>query len=531
MLLLNSVRFQTSLIGLLLVTLGGGAWYTLRLQRSHSQVLDVNVLSIVAAEELEIVVREIRYELCRFLFTGDRGHLSAAMGLQGRAEEWLNRATEFCPVEKEACLIMDVRQGLVQFFAELDEALHRPKESLSNAAIMDLFDSTLTERVLKNARLYLDHNEVELSQSNQRNKSMAECLALALLLIGGCGAIAGLIAGYGVARGISQSAFQLSVPIRDVAGKLNEVVGPIHVSADPTLKDLQAVLQTVSHEVGSVVEQLHARHREVIRADQLVAVGQLAAGLAHELRNPLMCMQTLVQSAIRRGDVSRFDFRDLSVLNEEMTRLGRLLQDFLDFARPAKPATQDFPIDAVVRQTVELVSRKAAARKVVIRCPNPRRALIVHADAMQLRQVLLNLLLNALDAVANGGEILVEVHLSGDDLVAGGECGAMDDPLRQQVVLCVADNGRGLPVEDRNRIFEPFFSTKETGLGLGLAISQRIVESHGGRLVAHDREGGGAVFEVHLPWRDGCSTGDDHGAGAAEMEPVPRARRQACRDC
>ena len=94
------------------------------------------------------------------------------------------------------------------------------------------------------------------------------------------------------------------------------------------MTDLETVLQTVSGKVGSVVEQLHARRREVMHADQLAAVGQLAAGLAHELRNPLMCMKTLVQSAKTHGDVAHFDSRDLTVLDEEISRLENLLQAF-----------------------------------------------------------------------------------------------------------------------------------------------------------------------------------------------------------
>ena len=158
-----------------------------------------------------------------------------------------------------------------------------PGEVASTGVVEGLVDDILTTRVLVTAHEYLDLNEQELQDSNQQNKAMAERLAFALLLLGTCGAIAGLVAGYGVARGISRSIYQLSVPIRDVAGKLDDVVGPVEVSAVPSVTDLESVLQTVSAKVGSVVEQLHARHREVMHADQLAAVGQLAA------RRPTSC--------------------------------------------------------------------------------------------------------------------------------------------------------------------------------------------------------------------------------------------------
>jgi signal transduction histidine kinase len=248
-----------------------------------------------------------------------------------------------------------------------------------------------------------------------------------------------------------------------------------------------------------VVEQLHARHREVMHADQLAAVGQLAAGLAHELRNPLMCMKTLVQSAKRHGDVAHFDSRDLTVLDEEISRLENLLQAFLDFARPAKTETREVDIARIVRQTASFLSRRAEGRNVTIECRLPERPLVVQVDEAQLRQVLFNLLLNALDAVQNGGVISVDARHD-DDGLANVKSNDGSQPYTR---LRVADNGRGLPAHDRDRIYEPFFSTKDTGLGLGLAISQRIIDAHGGELIALDREGGGAIFEIRLPAQAG----------------------------
>ncbi len=408
----HKITLPTAVIGLLLLMLGvSGGWYVLRLQRSNSQVLDVNVSSIRAAEEMEMIVREMRHELDRFLLTGEPRPSGFGIGEGTRRGSLAGAGSLSCRYRSRKRRLWR-RSTAAWTSSSLDfgTVVDTPGEAVSTDAVESLVDDILTTQVLATAHEYLDLNEQELQNSNQQNKAMAERLALALLLLGTCGAIAGLVAGFGVARGISRSILQLSVPIRDVAGKLNEVVGPVEVSADPSVTDLETVLQTVSAKVGSVVEQLHARHREVIRADQLAAVGQLAAGLAHELRNPLMCMKTLVQSARRHGDGAHFDSRDLAVLDEEISRLENLLQAFLDFARPAKPETHDVDIARVVRQTVNFLSRRAEGRNVTIECQLPEQPLVVQADEAQLRQVLLNLLLNALDAVQNGGEILVDAR-------------------------------------------------------------------------------------------------------------------------
>lgn len=489
----NKVTLATSGIGLLLVTLGGsGAWYILQLQKSDAALLDVNVSSIRAAEELELNVREMRHELDRFLFKQERSYLIQTLKKESELQAWQDRAQAISGSENETALLSEIKLGLKSFFMQLHEIVDS-SDPVSSDILDQLEEEVLTGQVLAATDKYLHYNEQELQSSNQQSKAMAERLALVLILLGSCGAIAGLVVGYGLARRISHSILQLSVPIRDVAGKLDDIVGPIEVSTDPNLTELETILQTVSAKVTTVVEQLHERHREVIRAEQLSAVGQLAAGLAHEIRNPLMCMKTLVQSARRQGDSAKVDSQDLAVLDEEISRLDNLLQRFLDFARPAKLEAHEVDLSNVVRQTVELLSSRAQARNVTIENKLSIEPLIVQGDSAQLRQVLLNLMLNSLDAVPNGGAINVEsLHADKTNRESNGQS-------KNYVRLLVTDNGRGLPAIDRARIYEPFFSTKETGLGLGLAISNRIIETHGGQLLARDREGGGAIFEIQLP--------------------------------
>jgi signal transduction histidine kinase len=238
----------------------------------------------------------------------------------------------------------------------------------------------------------------------------------------------------------------LSVPIRDAAGKLNEVVGPVTVSASGDFDELEASLQNVAGQIGTVVERLQHSQREVLRSEQLAAVGQMAAGLAHELRNPLTSMKVLVQPAAEPAAAVSLSEEDLAVLNEEIARLERSIQTFLDFARPPQPEKRPFEARGVLEQVVHLVSGRADRQGVRITC-----------------------------AEAAGGWFTVRV----------------------------AATGIGLPAHLGQRIFEPFVSTKETGMGLGMSICKRIVEAHGGEIIAAGRPGGGTTFTVRLPLRTG----------------------------
>src|SRR6185437_17145998 len=208
--------------------------------------------------------------------------------------------------------------------------------------------------------------------------------------------------------------------------------------------------------------------------------GQMAAGIAHELRNPLMPMKILVQAAAERSPSPGLDERDLAVLEQEITRLERSIQLFLDFARPPRLEKRTFDIGEMLASLVNLLTPRAEQQGVRLEFRPPEQPISIQADVGQIRQVVLNLLLNALDATPHGGR--VQLELSAPKSAVEGD-GAKD----HWVTLRVSDTGRGLPAGLGQRIFEPFVSTKETGLGLGLSISKRIVETHEGDIRAADR--------------------------------------------
>jgi signal transduction histidine kinase len=238
--------------------------------------------------------------------------------------------------------------------------------------------------------------------------------------------------------------------------------------------------------------------------------------MAHELRNPLMAMKILVQAAAERSPSGLLDGRDLAVLEEEITRLERLIQTVLDFARPPQLEKRTFDARKLVEQTMNLVSGRAEEQGVRVECDQLGEPVMIQADIGQMRQVLLNLLLNALDAVPSGGTIWLQTL---DSQSSHPEQAVRS---RRWLTLRVADTGPGLPAGLAQRIFEPFVSTKETGIGLGLSICTRIVEAHGGEIDAANRPEGGAVFTVRLPLSPNPAQGPPAANGKSEVEkPLP----------
>jgi signal transduction histidine kinase len=241
------------------------------------------------------------------------------------------------------------------------------------------------------------------------------------------------------------------------------------------------------------------------RAEQRATLGQMAAAMAHELRNPLTAMKMLVQGALAGEDWGldspALSGRDLAVLEEEIGRLERLTQSFLDFARPPQLEKRTLDVRPLVEQTLRVVEARATAAQTRVEFEAPPGPVLAVIDPGQFRQVLLNLLLNALDAVAGPGVIRVSVASE-----AGG-----------WLTLRVSDSGCGLPAALGGRIFAPFTTTKEMGLGLGLSICKRIAEAHGGEISGVTRPEGGATFTLRLPANRGEGSGirgQETGAGS-----------------
>ena len=220
------------------------------------------------------------------------------------------------------------------------------------------------------------------------------------------------------------------------------------------------------------------------RADRLAALGTLAASIAHEIRNPLVSVRTFVELLPERwqDDEFRTEFRQLAL--GEIERICELLNDLLAFARPAPTDTDPSDPCVLVPQTVRLLEPEARKRGVTLALSCAAAVPLVPIAEGRLKQVLMNIILNALEACDGRGA--VEVHAAPDD---GGAWSRME----------VSDTGRGIAPHLLPRVFDPFVTDKQSGSGLGLYIAHRIVTEHGGTLDVRARHGGGTVFTILLP--------------------------------
>lgn len=240
--------------------------------------------------------------------------------------------------------------------------------------------------------------------------------------------------------------------------------------------------RNTAEELARAYERLQATFERLRLVDRLSALGTLSAGMAHEIKNPLGSIQgsiEILESAVPEDDERREFVR---ILRKEIDRLSTIVSSHLDLARPGEPHRGPADLVEIVRSVVELTRKQAAGQGVELELRSADGLPRFSADEQQVRQAVLNLVINAIQALPGGGRVAIDVGASGDRLW-----------------VTVEDDGPGLSEEGLRRAFEPFYTTKEGGTGLGLSIAFQIADQHGGDLTVANREPGGSRFRLELP--------------------------------
>jgi two-component system, NtrC family, sensor histidine kinase HydH len=244
-------------------------------------------------------------------------------------------------------------------------------------------------------------------------------------------------------------------------------------------------MAAIFHNQNSHLQEVKALEIEVLHRERLSALGNMAATVGHEIRNPLSAISMGLQR-LKVEFQPTDDQEDYSRLTElmlgEVHRLNTIVEQFLSLARPFEIKPEALRVQDVFNEVATLVEGEAQQSKVQIRVVAPLTLPPLKADRSHLTQVLLNLMLNGLQAMPEGGTLTLEAKTSNRNLL-----------------IAVTDTGTGIAAENQRRIFEPYFTTKAKGTGLGLSISRRIIEAHGGTITAANESGGGCRFEISLP--------------------------------
>jgi signal transduction histidine kinase len=245
---------------------------------------------------------------------------------------------------------------------------------------------------------------------------------------------------------------------------------------------------------------LVAREAEALRGQQMATLAQLATGVAHEIRNPLTSVKMLVQVHLGALSEQGLPTEDMQIVEQEIRRMERSVNSLLEYARPEASEFKQFSIQDLLNRLLKLIEGRCESQRITLDVDYPASDLIVEGDAMQIQQVILNLCINAMDAMPSGGKLKLSV-VKAEPQNRGDENRDVNAKNREMslVSISVRDSGSGICDSAKELIFQPFFTTKPNGIGLGLGICQRIAKAHGGSIVAKNNPGGGAIFTFNLP--------------------------------
>jgi two-component system, NtrC family, sensor histidine kinase HydH len=237
-------------------------------------------------------------------------------------------------------------------------------------------------------------------------------------------------------------------------------------------------------ELRRVYQELQDNVEHVKRAARMSALGHLSAGLAHEIRNPLASIEGAAAIVQREPENISRRTEFLEIIQDESRRLNRLVTNFLDFARPRRPELQLTDIGALLDSVISLVSQTTTRNDIFFDKQIPAQLSSLRCDSEQLKQVILNLLLNAVQAMPESGKILISA-----------------EEKENYLYIRIKDEGSGIPEESVESIYDPFFTTKQTGTGLGLPVAYQIVQQHGGELTLEENGPAGACFVIAIPYQ------------------------------
>ncbi len=287
---------------------------------------------------------------------------------------------------------------------------------------------------------------------------------------------------------VSVLSYVLLRPVRNLVAATHKIAGgdlsqDIPVHSRDELGDL-------TRSFNRMVRNLSLIQNELIRSEKLISLGRLSAGVAHEIRNPLNAMKGAVVHMKRRRADDPLVQEYTQLVSEEIDRLNRFVTEFLYFAKQAKPVIVPTDINRLILSMQNLFREQAQGKGIILQNELAPDLPMVRVDPQQIEQVVVNLLINAMDAMPQGGRLKIS-----STPFTSSDNGAGPDRVR----IIVEDTGIGIPPENLQSIFDPFFSTKETGTGLGLPLSLGIVEAHGGALRVQSKAGKGTAVIMELP--------------------------------
>lgn len=483
----TSLRARLFLIlaALIAVTLMGGSvmmWYAHQMDHLFRGMIDQDVAALQAAEDLENALVNQKGFVSYYFLDDDPVWLKKLGEYRQAFKVGLKEVREVTRASADKETIDKIEAEYAEYIENKDRviSLYKAGQKEAGAGLHKKVRKHFF-KILELCEHYRDVHNKRIKLISVESHTQAKRLRF----------IAGIAMGTATLLGVLLATVlvaQILNPLRRLASDGDSPRG--HVGSGDEVKAVSQRVRTLLKDVDQTKVQLEQSQAHLLQSEKLALVGKLAAGVAHSIRNPLTSVKMRLFSMGRTLDLSADQKEDFDVISEEIRHVDNIVQNFLEFSRPPKLKMQKVNPSDVVDMAVQLLRHRLESYGADVRLERRQRLPEIWVDPEQLKEVLVNLLVNACEAMGGSGHIVIS------------EREGVVEPPGRVVVIQVSDSGPGVPAAIQDRLFEPFFSTKEEGSGLGLSIAARIVEEHGGWLIHTSRKGKGAMFTITLPCKE-----------------------------
>lgn len=477
-------RILFTMGALVLITALGGIvmiWYTYRMEDLLTGVVQNNVASLQAAKGLETALLNQRGYVSYYLLENNPDWLKELGRYRQEFDERMREARRVDRVESCVKLLDQIDAQYRGYIDAKDKVI-----TLYMAGKRDegaKLHQDVRKQFFDLLRLCAQYNEIhsrELTLASEASRSQARGLrAIAAVAISTAGILGGILAFILIA--------QILTPIRRLAIQTG---GEDKSNPSDEVAALKSGVRGLIADVDHTHMELERSRERLLQSERMALVGKLAAEVAHSIRNPMTSIKMRLFSLARSLGPSPAAREDFEVISEEMRHLDNIVRNFLEFSRPPKLKLQQVNVSDVVEMALQLLEKRLERHGVLIERERRNSLPGIEADPELLKEVMVNLIVNACDAMGEGGTITI----TEEDGVA--------ERIGRAVLVQLTDTGPGIPDTIRDKIFQPFFTTKEEGTGLGLSIAARIVEEHGGRLECRSGQKMGTTFIIALPVKE-----------------------------
>ena len=463
------------------ISLLGGVvmiWYTFQMQHLLTDITEKNLAASQAASALETALVNQKGFVTYYFLDGNPEWLDQFDQTRQEFKKRLNDARFLAQNEHQMTAVGQIELQFENYMRVKDQVIayykqgDRERGAKLHRQVREQFEQILSlcEDYKNSQTESIRHAQAKHAREARRLRYIA---LMAVILSAGLVILISWI----IARQI----------IRPIAILLDSATQRVHIDRSGNMVSaLSNSVHGLIRNTDQIQQELEKSREHLVHAEKLAMVGKLAAGMAHSIRNPFTSVKMRLFSLNRSLKLTATQKEDFEVISQEIKHIDTIVQNFLEFSRPPKLIMQRVSPSTIVDTTLQLLAHRLKSYNANVRLVRKTQLPRVVADPEQIKEVLVNIMINACEAMVEGGTITIEEEVNGTRHSG-------------QVCIRITDSGPGISPADSEKIFLPFFTTKDDGTGLGLSIAKRIMDEHGGTLFQSSPAGGGACFAMTLP--------------------------------